>query len=534
MKPIAFPVVILALSLVSWSIAMAGGPRTFGAWGWVEEAVIDGVASHDAFGCSLAVSGDRALIGAPGLQNKAGQTFVLARGGSGWEVEAVLDSPAAPINECFGSSVSLDGDTALIGVREPIIWYPIWGAAYVFTREGTTWKRQATLQGHDQIWNDWFGTRVEIVGDRALVVARGTAPAGGVYVFTRQGTSWSEEAKLTPGDAPYDAAFGETLAYDGDTAVVGATYRRTGAGVAVGAAYVYARDGSTWNEEALLVASDGALLDMFGSAVAVRGDTILVAAEAADAGAVNSGAVYVFRRTGTRWFEEAKLVADDASERSFFGSSLALMGERALIGADQDDAGAVNGGAVYEFTRPGTLWRQEAKFTPEVPRVAANFGLSAAADGDRALVGSYGSTPPFPSWGVVYAFERRPLASSRIRTAGGNPASYHVTAPPVLGTTCSATVDLGGTTGHPRALLVGYATPLTLTLPSGSVLLVNVADPRGELLGVAARPGPTASFSIWVPPVLEYAGYELATQALHFGGGSPPVLSNAQDLFLGF
>ncbi|MEW6072860.1 MAG: PQQ-binding-like beta-propeller repeat protein [Planctomycetota bacterium] len=133
---------------------------------------------------------------------------------------------------------------------------------------------------------------------------------------------------------------------------------------------------------------------------------------------------------------------------------------------------------------------------------------------------------------AVRAYRTDTAAAAAFRNAGGNPASYAAT-PPVLASTFSGTVDLGGTTGHALAWLVGFGTPLSLTLGGGQVLLVDVADPGGELLGLPAIAGPVAVANLLVPADYSLCGSALSTQALHFGGGSPFALSNAQDLRVG-
>ena len=125
------------------------------------------------------------------------------------------------------------------------------------------------------------------------------------------------------------------------------------------------------------------------------------------------------------------------------------------------------------------------------------------------------------------------LAGAHYRNAGTNPASYTAVTPPVLGTTYTGTIDLAGATGHTFALLVGYSTPTIMTLGGGQTLLVNIADPNGELLGQAARMGPVATYDIPIPVDAGYAGFEVSTQAMHVGGVVPWALSNAQDLTLG-
>ena len=130
-------------------------------------------------------------------------------------------------------------------------------------------------------------------------------------------------------------------------------------------------------------------------------------------------------------------------------------------------------------------------------------------------------------------YENGPPASAAYRDAGWNPASYFDSSRPVLGTTYGATVDLGGTTGHALAGLVGYCTSLSLNLGGGQVLLVDITDPDGELLGQPLVAGPLAAFDVPIPNDLALAGFELSTQALHIGGLQPFALSNALDLVVG-
>ena len=126
------------------------------------------------------------------------------------------------------------------------------------------------------------------------------------------------------------------------------------------------------------------------------------------------------------------------------------------------------------------------------------------------------------------------MAEAESRNAGTNPASYSLSGPPVLGTTITATIDLAGTTNHSLAWLMGYTTPLTLILGGGQAVLMNVADPNGELLLLPVFPGPIVGINLGVPAQIAFVGFTLSTQALHIGGVQPFALSNAQDLFLGY
>jgi hypothetical protein len=208
-----------------------------------------------------------------------------------------------------------------------------------------TWSEQQKLTASDAAWNDDFGTSVALSGDTAVVGApfdddAGSA-SGSAYVFVRSGTRWSQQQKLTASDAAPNDDFGLAVALSGDTAVVGAENN---------SAYVFVRSGTRWSEQQKLTASDAAAGagGFFGNSVAVSGDTAVVGAYAdVDAGG-DSGAAYVFVRSGTRWSEQQKLTASDAAAGIRFGNSVAVSGDTAVVGAYADDS-------AYVFVRPSAV-----------------------------------------------------------------------------------------------------------------------------------------------------------------------------------
>jgi hypothetical protein len=229
------------------------------------------------------------------------------------------------------------------------------------------------------------------------------------------------------------------------------------------------------------------------------------------------------------WGHQATLTGA-AVDDALFGSSVSLEGDQALVGA----LGEEGAGAAYVFARDGTTWSLESRFEASDAQDGDAFGRSVSLSGGTALTGASAEDEHGIDAGAAYVFIRQPRASVTFRNAGTNPVSYQATSDPVLGDRYDAFVKLGITTGHSHALLVGYAKPLTVTLGGGQTLLVDLADPLGELLGQAPLAGPTAWYYIPVPADAALAGFEVPTQALHFGGVSPFALSNAQDLFLGY
>jgi hypothetical protein len=187
-------------------------------------------------------------------------------------------------NDSFGSAVALSGDMALIGAPGHTVGgHSNQGAAYVFTRSGTTWSQQGgDLKASDGAVNDFFGSAVGLSGSTALVGAlghtvNGHSYQGAAYVFTRSGTTWSQQGgDLTASDGAANDHFGCAVALSGDAALIGAPNHTVGSNSDQGAAYVFTRSGASWSWQATLTATGGAVDDLFGSAVALSGDTALV------------------------------------------------------------------------------------------------------------------------------------------------------------------------------------------------------------------------------------------------------------------
>jgi len=382
-------------------------------------------AAGDRFGYSVALAGDTALVGAyydaVGANDIQGSAYVFTRSGTTWTQQVKLTASDGAAYDLFGYSVALSGDTALVGAY----WDDVGangdqGSAYVFTRSGTTWSEQAHLTDSDGEADDYFGGSVALSGDTALVGAAdddvgANADQGSAYVFTRSGTTWSLQQKLTASDgAAYDY-FGGSVALSGDTALVGAYYDAVGANDTQGSAYVFTRSGTTWSLQQKLTASDGAAGDRFGLSVALSGDTALVGADLDDVGAnADQGSAYVFTRSGTIWSEQAHLTASDGAAGDHFGLSVALSGDTALVGADGDDVGANSDqGSAYVFTRSGTAWTQQGKLTASDGAAGDHFGVSVALSGDMALVGATGDdVGANDSQGSAYVFTRSGTAWS--------------------------------------------------------------------------------------------------------------------------
>jgi hypothetical protein len=348
-------------------------------------------ASGDNFGASsVALSDDTALVGAPydvdDVNLNYGAAYVFIRSGGTWSQQAKLTAEGDWWFLCdrFGWSVALSGDTALVGCSTD--------SAYIFTRTDGTWSLQARLDAdYKRFVDDRFSYSVALSDDTALVGAvdaqGNVGGSGAAYVFTRSGGTWSQQAKLIAADGDMSDAFGWSVALSGDSAVIGAKGDRV-EGTYSGSAYVFTRSGGTWSQQAKLTASDGADFDQFGCSVALSDDTTLVGNNRGDGNDTNSGAAYVFTRSGGTWSQQAKLIASDGNGFDLFGDSVALSGNTALVGAWANDDSGHSSGSAYIFTRSGSTWSQQAKLTAADSAADDFFGHSVALSGDTALVGA--------------------------------------------------------------------------------------------------------------------------------------------------
>ena len=326
------------------------------------------------------------------------------------------------------------------------------GAVYVYKRTDGVWVQEAYIKPANSDAGDGFGEVVDIDGDTMVVSARyedsnqttitnGTSASsdnssedsGAVYVYTRSGSTWTQEAYIKAANGESGDNFGRRLAISGDTIVVGAyedsdqttitngtTASTDNSSVDSGAVYVYARSGSTWTQEAYIKASNNDSEDYFGYALDIDGDTIVVGAYYEDSNqttitngttsSINnsnsrSGAAYVYKRSGSSWSQEAYLKAPNSEASDRFGRYLAISGDTVAIaayGEDSNQSTITNGttassnnsnsssGAVYVFTRSGSTWTHEAYIK------AANgdsddtfgYGCGVAINGDTLVVGA--------------------------------------------------------------------------------------------------------------------------------------------------
>ncbi len=298
--------------------------------------------------------------------------------------------------QMFGISVAVSGDTALIGADWDNDQGTESGSVYVFRREGGTWVEAQKLLASDGYSGSLFGFAVAMEGDVALIGAvghqhDGFSGSGSAYVFRYDGVTWLEEQELFASDGDVPDNFGASVSFSGDVAVIGARLDDDNGGNS-GAAYVFRFDRETqrWVEEQKLLASDGVGGDFFGRSVAVQGDMAIISANGQDGacgGNCNAGAAYVFRfdpKTST-WIETQKLLASDAAPGDSFGDSVSLFDDLLVIGAHSTgDNGSSSGSAyVFRFDPKTSAWIEEQKLLASDGAAGDQLGRSVAIDGPR-------------------------------------------------------------------------------------------------------------------------------------------------------
>ena len=375
-------------------------------------------AAGDIFGYATAISDNTAIVGARRDDDKgtdSGSAYVFVRGVGSWPQQAKLTAADGAAGDEFGYGVWVSGDTAIVGAPYDDAAAADSGSAYVFVRSGTTWTQQAKLTAADGVAGAYFGRSVGVMGDTVVVGAYGDddkgAGSGSAYVFVRSGTTWTQQGKLTAADGAAGDSFGLSAAVTGDTAVVGSLYDDD-KGTDSGSAYVFVRSGTSWTQQAKLTASDGAANDSFGYTLAASGDTALVTAHFDDDKGADSGSTYVFVRSGTAWTQQTKLTASDGMPQDYFGMSVGVSGDTAVIGAHQDDDKGQQSGSAYVFMRSGTAWTQEDKITADDGAEGDLFGISVGVSGSTAIVGSWLDDDAGLDSGSAYVFSLTPAAAA--------------------------------------------------------------------------------------------------------------------------
>ena len=365
----------------------------------------------DELGVGVDISGDIAIVGAyfdDDNGDASGSAFVFRSTDSVWSQEMKLLPSDGAAGDQFGLTAAARQDVVLVGAQQGDGIGPGTGAAYVFRFNGSTWIQEQKLFASDGFVGDLFSRGVALGDDIAVVGAfrddDNGSQSGSAYVFRFDGSTWVEEAKLLPSDGAAVDNFGISVAVDGNVVLVG-SYRDDDNGNQSGSAYVFRFDGSTWLQEQKLLALDGTEADNFGLSVALSADTALIGARVADGLAAFTGAAYVFRFDGLTWVQEQKLVASDGALGDEFGYAVALTCQVAVVGSRLDDNNGQNAGSAYVFRFDGSTWVEVAELLASDGAARDQAGVAVGSTRDRAVLGAPFHQDNGPSSGSGYIFE---------------------------------------------------------------------------------------------------------------------------------
>lgn len=356
----------------------------------------DGTA-NTFFGSAAAIKRTHAVIGADGDASFRGSAYVFKKTGHTWtEGQKLVPSDGLPGDE-FGYRVALDSGYLLVTAFSATVNGVVaQGAAYAFTNVAGTFSETQKLTASDGGLFDNFGASVSIDGDTLVIGANGATvgsnPAqGAVYVFTLVNGTWTETQKLTADDGAAFDNFGLSAALHGSTILVGSPQAVIGSAFAQGAVYVFTNSGGTWSQTQKLTASDGAASDSFGESVAISHNNALVGAFGATVdGHAGAGAAYFFTNLSGNWSQTQKLTASDPGTFFNFGNTLTLHNRKAIIAADVATVdGHTSQGKVYIFLNQGGTWSESDTLTASDGTTDDFFGAALALGPGTVLV----STP---------------------------------------------------------------------------------------------------------------------------------------------
>ncbi|MEM7081943.1 MAG: FG-GAP repeat protein [Pseudomonadota bacterium] len=357
--------------------------------------------SGQGYGIDVAIDGDTSVVGANGY------VTVFVNTGGYWTEQQVIEGELS-----YGLTVAVDNDTIAVGAEsqcEGVGAFMNCGFVYVYARQGDTWVEQQVLVASDADsagLGDAFGTSLSLDGDTLVVGARlEESPSlmqnvGAVYVFTRTDGVWTEQQKLVATTPSENAQFGRDVSLDQDSLAI--TSRTDENGESTGSIYVFARVADVWSQQANLVASDAPLTQGAGiSSVVLRAGSLFYGNTNNVSPDMLGGTVYSFTGSGSNWIESSKITASDGQNGNQFGRSIGFDGDTLIIGTPVggDDV-SVSTGAFYLFNLVNGSWSEVQKFNAEDAENGDNYASSLALSGSDAVVGAWGVNPN----GLAYTY----------------------------------------------------------------------------------------------------------------------------------
>ncbi|MHC1774362.1 MAG: T9SS type A sorting domain-containing protein [Lentimicrobium sp.] len=421
------PLVVVALFVV-WSHANSLIAQN---WDQIIKTVASDRGTDDYFGYSVAISGDYAIVGAyeededatgGNTHTNAGSAYIFKNNEGTWSQLQKIVASDRGADDYFGYSVAISGDYAIVGAFKEDDDntggnnLTDAGSVYIFKNNAGTWSEVQKIVATDRGFLDYFGNSVAISGDYAIIGAsaedddatgeNALTDAGSAYLIKNNAGTWSQVQKIVASGRGAFYGFGYSVAISGDYATVGAyqdAEDATGGNTLydAGSAYIFENNAGTWTEAQKIVAADRGAYDYFGASVAISGDYTVVGAYAEDDDVTGgnilseAGSAYIFKNNAGTWSQVQKVVASDRGIEDYFGVSVSISEDYAIVGAfkeDDDNAGGNNltdAGSAYIFKNNAGTWSEVQKMVASDRGIDDQFGVSVAISGDYAVAGAF-------------------------------------------------------------------------------------------------------------------------------------------------
>lgn len=377
----------------------------------------DGMAD-DYYGQSVSLSNNRAVVGAAFHDltvneipiNNAGAVYYYEFENNNWVFKQKITASDPEINDQFGDEVSLFGNQLMVGSLRNDEVRADGGAVYVYEFVNSSWVETQKLTASDAAHGDWFGQTITINQDTAMISATGDDDLGNrsgkIYVFNYDGQNWVEVQQLTASNGTDNTRLGASISLSDNRMVAGASYHPTN-GIEGGAAYLFEYNSANnmWQETQQLLAD--VILDaaIFGHAVSLSGDRILIGATGDEGNVVESGAAYLFEYNGQSWSLSLKLTELALDAMDEYGSAVSVVGDRLYIGAQNAGFNGAYSGVVYVYDLLGNDWTQTDEIFGLDTNARDEFGVSISTDGGQVLIGAHRDTAIANNGGSAYVME---------------------------------------------------------------------------------------------------------------------------------
>lgn len=373
------------------------GAVGFGSWGdcsmnsisEYNPATDSAVTDRDGFGASVAISGNFAIVGVPGVGIiRKGYAAIYQFNGMNWVQTQKLTDPTNTANDNFGNSVAISGNFAIVGAAtDSVSVNPNQGAVFIFQLNGNNWVFLQKLTDPGGVANDFFGFSVALSGNNAIIGSivddvGANTDQGSASIFHFNGNTWAFVQKLTdPGGSAADG-FGSSVAMSGNFLLIGSSQDDVGANANQGSACIFQLNGGNWIFQKKLTDSTGGAGDNFGSSVSLSGNFAVIGSSNADVGAnINQGAAFTFKLSGSSWQFMEKLTDPVGTAQSLFGNSVSISGDFIVVGNMFHGPGDI--GAAIIYSRIGPQWQVLQNVKDPQGRPSDKFGNAVSIDGSN-------------------------------------------------------------------------------------------------------------------------------------------------------